>query len=141
MNKSLQSVIILLLFISTISFSQSIPQSINYQGLLKDASGNVVQNGDYTLTFKLYDIESGGTELWSETKLINIVEGIVNTQIGSITALTLSFDSPYWLGITVASGSELTPRIKLASVPYSFMTMNVMNGSISSTKLQDGSVT
>jgi hypothetical protein len=122
-------------------FSQSIPQTINYQGVLKDASGVVVANGDYNITFKLYDVESSGTELWSETKLINVVDGIINTQIGSVTPITLPFDASYWLGVTVATGSELAPRIKLSSVPYSFMTMNVMDASITTSKLQDGAVT
>ena len=37
---------------SVIIFSQTLPQKINYQGVLKDASGVVVANGDYNVTFK-----------------------------------------------------------------------------------------
>lgn len=129
------------LLTSAILFSQTIPQTINYQGVLKDASGVVVTNGDYNITFKLYDVETSGTELWSETKLINVVDGIINTQIGSVNPITLPFDEGYWLGVTVSTGNEMAPRIKLTSVPYSLMTMNVMDESITTSKLQDGSVT
>lgn len=119
-----------LLFSLTI-FAQGIPETINYQGVLKDASGVVVPNGDYTLAFKLYDVESGGTAIWSESKVITVADGIINTQLGSVTPITpTTFNAALWLGITVGSGSELTPRIALASVPYSFYTMNVADGQV-----------
>jgi hypothetical protein len=140
MKKISYLIIVLLMIFSIQSIAQTIPQTINYQGVLKDAAGVVVTNGDYNITFKLYNTELGGTELWTETKLINVVDGIINTQLGSATLLNLPFDAAYWLGITVSSGSELSPRIKLSSVPYSFMTMNVTDGSITSAKIANGSI-
>ncbi|HMN25864.1 MAG TPA: hypothetical protein PKE38_15275 [Ignavibacteriaceae bacterium] len=125
---------------SILVFNQTIPTTINYQGVLKDAAGIVVANGDYNITFKLYDASVGGTELWSETKLVNVVDGIINTKLGSVTPLTLPFDDTYWLGVTIAAGSELTPRIELASVPYSFMSMNVPNETLTAAKIADGQV-
>jgi len=112
-------------------FAQGIPETINYQGILKDASGVVVPNGDYNLTFKLYAVESGGTAIWTESKLITVTNGIINTQLGSVTPIPPAiFNAALWLGITVAAGSELTPRIALTSVPYSFYTMNVADGQV-----------
>jgi hypothetical protein len=129
------------LCISSNTFPQGIPQTINYQGLLKDAAGVVVPNGDYSLTFKLYDAESGGTVLWNETKIINVVGGIINTQLGSVTPIpSAAFVGMTWLGITIGAGSELTPRITLTSVPYSFMSMNLPDGSITATKIADAQV-
>jgi len=129
------------LLISVVIFTQTIPQTINYQGLIKDAAGVVVPNGDYSLTFKLYDLPSGGSALWNETKTINVVDGIINTQLGSVTPIPSStFAATSWLGITVGVGSELSPRIRLTSVPYSFMSMNVPNGSITATKIADAQV-
>ena len=57
MKKTLLSTIITLV-LTSIVFSQDLPSVINYQGILKDASGVVVPNGDYSLTFKLYDLPS-----------------------------------------------------------------------------------
>lgn len=120
--------------------SQSIPQTINFQGVLKDASGNIVPNGDYNLTFKIYNVETGGTALWTETKLVNVVDGIFSTQLGSVSAISLPFDAAYWVGITVGSGSELTPRIAFTSVPYSRMSLNIPDNSLTAMKIQSGQV-
>jgi hypothetical protein len=138
---SLLFAIIILLSLTSNIFAQGIPETINYQGILKDAAGVVVPNGDYNLTFKLYDVESGGTSIWSETKLITVVSGIVNTQLGSVNPIPqATFNAAAWLGITVAAGSELTPRIALTSVPYSIYSLNVPDGSITSTKIADNEV-
>ena len=137
--------IISLLSLITLFFgnilSQEIPHTISYQGVLKDAAGGVVPNGEYILMFKFYNSESGGTELWSETKPINVVDGIINTELGSTEPIPFPiFFESVWLGITIGSGSELTPRIALTSVPYSFMSMNVPDSSINSAKIPAGEV-
>ncbi|MEP0861951.1 MAG: hypothetical protein HRF52_11000 [Ignavibacterium sp.] len=121
-------------------FSQTIPQTINFQGVLKDASGNIVSNGDYNVTFKIYNAETGGTELWTETKLVNVVDGIFSTQLGSVTPITLPFDAAYWLGITVGGGSELTPRVAFSSVPYSRMSLTVPDNSLTASKIHSGQI-
>jgi hypothetical protein len=122
-------------------YGQGIPETINYQGLLKDTSGVIVPNGNYSITFKLYDSESGGTELWSETKLVYVIDGIVNTRLGNLTSIPASiFAGMTWLGITIETGIELTPRIVLSSVPYSFISMNVPDGSITDTKIANAQV-
>lgn len=46
--------------------------------------------------------------------------------LGSSVALNLPFDKQYWLGVTVGTDPELTPRIQLTSSPYS---LNSQNGS------------
>lgn len=121
-------------------YSQALPHEISYQGVLKDASGVIVANGDYTLTFKLYETESSGTDIWKETKLITVLEGIVTTKLGSINPIVLPFDKTYWLGTTIGTDSELNPRTKLGTVPYSYMSMNVMNGSINADNINSGQI-
>lgn len=142
MKKSflLFAVLISLISISNI-YSQGIPETINYQGILKDAAGVVVPNGDYNISFKIYEVTSGGSALWEETKLINVQGGFVNTQLGSYNPFPQNlFDGPLWLGITVSAGAELTPRIELTSVPFSFYTLNVVDGSITAVKIADAQV-
>jgi len=128
-------------FLINSSVAQTIPQTINYQGVLKDAAGNIVPNGNYTITFKIYNTETGGSDIWMESQQVNVSNGVVNIQLGTISLLNLPFDAAYWLGITISSGSELTPRIKLASVPYSFMTMNIKDGIVTTSKIQNGAIT
>nr|MBP9583280.1 hypothetical protein [Ignavibacterium sp.] len=134
-------VAIVLMALTSNIFAQGIPETINYQGILKDAAGVVVSNGDYNLTFKLYDVASGGASLWSETKLITVANGIVNTQLGSVVPIPqTTFNAAAWLGITVAAGTELIPRIALASVPYSIYSLNVPDNSINAVKIANNQV-
>jgi len=110
-----------LIFIIAVSsaVSAQIPKTMSYQGVLADTSGNSVVDGNYNLTFRIYNIASGGTEIWTETQTIPVVDGIFNAILGSVTPLNLAFDQPYWLGVSVEGGIELSPRIELTSVPYS----------------------
>jgi hypothetical protein len=133
--------VFLSLFTYTEILSQGIPKTINYQGILKDGSGAVVPNNDYNLTFKLYDAETGGTVLWTEYQLVYVDNGILNVQLGTSTIIPTSiFNNAAWLGISIEAGTELTPRIALSSVPYSFISMTVPDGSLTASKIADDEV-
>lgn len=95
-----------------------IPQTMSYQGLLTDASG-VVFNGNPSLDFKIYDQAQGGAPIWLETQQVAVANGLLNVILGSMTPLNLPFDKPYWLGISIDGGAELSPRTALTAVPYS----------------------
>ena len=98
----------------------AIPETMSYQGRLTDGSGNAVADGNYSLTFNIYDVSAGGSALWTETHgAVATVNGIFNVILGSNDALNIAFDKQYWLGIKVGGGAELTPRIQLTSSPYS----------------------
>jgi hypothetical protein len=97
----------------------NVPSTLSYQGVLADASGVAVADGPYSITFKIYDVFMGGTELWSETQVVPVSKGIFSAVLGSVQPLTLPFDIPYWLGLSVAGGAELTPRTELTSSAYS----------------------
>ncbi|MDZ7264188.1 MAG: tail fiber domain-containing protein [candidate division KSB1 bacterium] len=104
------------------SWSQTppIPPFMSYQGVLTDASGNPIADGNYNLTFKLYDIPSGGTPSWSETQTVPVNKGIFNVMLGKAVPLDLPFGKPFWLGVSIGGNPELTPRIELAAAAYSF---------------------
>lgn len=98
-----------------------IPKTISYQGVLTDQTGTPVNDGTYTLIFRLYSVQQGGSALWEETHGTVVVEdGLFDVSLGTLTTLDLSFDEPYWVGITTGAGAELTPRIPLTCAPYSF---------------------
>ena len=96
----------------------AVPQTMSYQGVLKDSGGAVVPTGDYDLTFRLYNVETGGTALWSETQTVTVTEGIFDVVLGFTTALDLGFESQYWLGVSVGADAEMLPRTMLTSAPY-----------------------
>ena len=98
-----------------------VPKTIGYQGVLADTEGQAVPDGNYSLTFKLYDVEAGVNALWTETQAsVAVTNGMFNAILGSEMSLnSLAFDRQYWLGTTVGAVSELTPRMQLTSSPYS----------------------
>ena len=89
---------------------------MNYQGRLLDSSGNPV-NGNVNLIFRLYDIPTGGIELWSESKTVQVVNGLLNTDLSNLDVE--DFDQALWLEIEV-EGETISPRQQLLGAPYAF---------------------
>jgi len=119
-------IIAIILVISTLSFAE-IPHTINYQGKLTDASGKPVSDGTYSVSFRIYDQQAGGSPLWYETQSVTTQKGLFDTQIGATKDLDLVFDNPYYLGIKVGTDSEMTPRQALSSSAYAFRAKTAEN--------------
>ncbi|MCD6502374.1 hypothetical protein J7L01_07200, partial [bacterium] len=104
----------ILLLVAAVAFA--IPQTLEYQGKLTDMSG-IGENDTLPMTFKLFDLETGGDSLWVQTAdSVPIVHGLFDVDLGPID---LPFDEQYWLEITV-DGNVLAPRMALTSSPYAF---------------------
>jgi len=95
----------------------AVPNLINYQGVLTQPNGTVV-NGPVALQLSLYNVASGGTPLWQETQTVTVAQGVFNVELGAVTPLTLPFNVPYFLGVKAGSDQEMQPRQQLTSVPY-----------------------
>jgi len=107
-----------------------VPATLNYQGVLTDASGLAVADGDYSMTFRIYDVAFEGSALWTETRTVTVTKGIFNVILGEVVTLSLPFDEQYWLGISVGGEAELTPRVILSSSAYSLNTRGVLGGNL-----------
>jgi hypothetical protein len=108
-----------ILLVTAVPPSQAtVPSTLSYQGVLQDGAGNPVPDGNYALTFRIYSVPAGGTALWTENQTLAVQGGILNAVLGSTTALNLPFNVKYWLGTSVASEAELTPRVELTASPY-----------------------
>jgi hypothetical protein len=85
-------------------------------------------DGSHTLTFRLYDLTTGGSAIWTETKTLKTKRGLFYTILADQTPFgsSVAFDKPYWLSIQVGAEPEISLRIPLTSVAYS---LNVTNGS------------
>jgi len=115
--------IFLLLIFANCNLLAQVPNTISYQGVLKDANG-IPLTGSYNLLFKIYQSETGGTEIWQENQTgVDVQNGIFNVILGNLS--TITFDQQYWLGAAVDGGVELVPRTKLTSVPYSLITKSI----------------
>ena len=123
---------VFLVALGNVVFAQ-VPQTMSYQGVLTDADGSPVANGTYTLTFKLYD--SGDTVNWTEIQQVPVKNGLINIILGKVQPLSLAFDQPYRLGITIGNEPELEPRIELTSAAYSLNASSVSDSSVTGAKI------
>jgi cytoskeletal protein CcmA (bactofilin family) len=91
------------------------------QGVLRDPLGRTVDDGQYSVTFKIYDDASSGSALWTEEhESVSVQHGIFTELLGGITAMdNLAFNTTYWIGISVDEGDEMSPRTQLTTSPYS----------------------
>jgi len=96
-------------------------ETIRYAGQLTNASGNPVADGSYHFVFTLYDTETGGSALWSETRQNLLVKGgELLAALGGGTPLPrgLTSSPALYLEIKVQGTGEagyttLSPRQKL----------------------------
>ncbi len=106
-------------FIFAFCIFADIPQTMNYQGKLTDSDGVAIE-GETEIIFRIYDVASGGTALWTETHpAVEVYNGLFDVQLGSITTLNLPFDERYYIELEV-EGEILAPRQALNSVGYAF---------------------
>jgi len=94
---------------------------LQYQGRLTDPdTGEPVDDGMHTMTFRLYDDASGSTELWTETKDVQVENGLFNTTLGDEAPLDQGlFDGrELWLGVKVGADGEATPLQPVLPVAY-----------------------
>jgi len=118
--------------------------TIAYQGRLADADGNPITN-TVNMIFRLYDVASGGVFLWEEqwtgSNGVQVSDGLFNVMLGSLTPIPQSVITGHdslFLGITVGTDDEMTPRVQLGSVPFAVQALTVPDGSITEDKLAPG---
>jgi hypothetical protein len=100
----------------------TVPQQINYQGLLTNTSGSPLDT-TVSMTFILYTDSTAGTLLWTETRpSVTIAEGLFEVRLGQLTALNDNVlnNAQLWLGIAVGGDPEMTPRSRIVSVGYAY---------------------
>ncbi len=121
--------------------------TIAYQGRLADSGGNPLTT-TVNMTFRLYNAATGGTPLWSEnwtgSNGVQVSDGLFNVMLGSLTVIPQSViagNPTLFLGITAGTDDEMAPRVQLGSVPFAVQALTVPNGSITTSKLADKSVT
>jgi|GEM_PF-3588100 len=126
-----------LMLLVTAFVQAQIPRTLSYQGRLANEAGVAIE-GDQTLTLRLYALENDDEALWQEQHVTRVENGLFAVLLGSITPLELPFDQPYWLGVTIGTGDELTPRMPLSSSAYSLNARTVADGSVTAAKLAPG---
>jgi len=113
----LMFVVLYSLFLVTCHLSADVPRTMVYQGKLTDEFG-VGFNGDYDLTFVIYDSVVAGDSLWAEThNAVAFAKGLFAVVLGDSEPFGLPFDEQYWLEIRI-EGTTVSPRLQLTASPY-----------------------
>ncbi len=96
------------------------PIVINYQGRFTQTSGTPLA-GPVNLVFRLYNAATAGTVIWTETHTgVELRDGVASVLLGSLVTFPFeAFSSDVrYLTVLVNGGEEMSPRLRLASVPY-----------------------
>lgn len=120
-----KTALLLFLFVACLLMADT----FSVQGVLRDPLGKTVEDGYYSLTFKLYNEETGGDELWEEThESVLIGNGVYLVELGSVASLDgVPFNENYWIGMSVNGGNEMEPRIKMTKSPAAMSVFGVDN--------------
>lgn len=122
MNNKVKTIVTLFAVLFFLSIKQycDVPKNLSFQGKLTDNDGNAL-NGDYSLTFSLYNSEIPAVLKWTETQTITVVNGLYNAELGKVdsTIGDLPYDTQYWLEVKV-NNETLSPKNKLMTSPYSY---------------------
>ncbi len=100
---------------------------LHFQGLLIDPGTNEPKpDGVYAMQFRIYNVATDGTALWTESKNVTVNNGTLSTSLGDTTALDPAIfnGQDLWLGVKVGADGEMTPRHPLTTVPYAFYATN-----------------
>ena len=117
--------------LSSLTANAAPPKIISYQAKVTDSSGVTVSDGTYALKFALYSALTGGDCFYvasgtcaSPTAVTTtITSGVFSILLGDTTAgfnsLTTSSlaSSSVYLGVTIGSDSEMTPRKRVVATP------------------------
>ena len=98
------------------------PGAVPIQGRLTNASG-VPLNGTFTIVFSLYDVDTGGTAICSQSHSVIVTNGLFNSYLDGCyyqgpAGPEYVFGQKLWLGVKVGADPEMTPRQVILPVPY-----------------------
>jgi|GEM_PF-4282267 len=114
------------------SAAPTIPKILNYQARITDSAGVPVPDGNLNIWISVYDAPSSGTCLYAmqgscgtpDYKTVNVVNGVFSMLIGDMAngdneiPDTLFSNPGLYLGVTVASDTEMVPRKRITAAPY-----------------------
>lgn len=119
------------------------PATIDFQSQVLDTTGNpIAPNGpeNFRMQFRIYESQTGGTIIWSESQIVTVSNGQFSVRLGSgvpipgaggnpegpVTDLREAFNGTNrYLGLTVEipgqAPAEITPRMAFLSAPFSMV--------------------
>jgi hypothetical protein len=113
---------------------------ISIQGTFKNSQSEVVEDGSYPVTFKLYHQATGGDPVWEEEAPVVVSGGVYSHMLGTEEDLDpADFAQQVWLAVVI-DGFELSPRTAFSYSPYSFSVENAQHALTADEVLCSGAV-
>jgi hypothetical protein len=95
--------------------------NLTQQGRLLDQTGAQIHGNQLQFTFTLYDAATSGNILWTENQNITPDKGYFSAKLGDVKAIPAAiFDGTksLFLGITIGTDTEMSPREAITAVPF-----------------------
>ncbi len=156
-HRILLTIALFALMVSAPVFSAPPPETMNYQGVLRDGTGDPL-NGGHDMIFRFYDAEFGGAEILVDRHLaagtgaVQATDGLFSASLGggaitdgtgpgSYTTLGAVFRDygQVWMAITIGA-ETLSPRVQVQASAYA-MNAGTLEGRPASGFLDTGSTT
>ncbi|HPN94378.1 MAG TPA: hypothetical protein PLS19_07435, partial [bacterium] len=103
---------------STQAAMANFDKTLNYQGRLTDSNGMPIADNNYSMTFRIYSVDTGGAAVWtSDATTVAVGNGLFSALLsgGTPDLDTLDFNTgEFWLEVTVA-GTTYSPRQRMAA--------------------------
>jgi len=135
MNRMPAILVLALLLGMGVTYSQDVPATVSYQGVLRDATG-APREGIHDMVFRFFTAEVGGDEILVDThdagggNAVTVTNGLFGVDLGggSVTdgsgpgihdllSVAFQFNPAIWMSIEV-DGELLSPRVHVRSVPF-----------------------
>lgn len=137
----------LVLFANLSTLEAAVPAYIHYQGYLTDVDGTPV-TGDYTIGFKFFAQQSGGTAVFTETRDVKMDLGVFAAILGSKPDNALGPQvfaaAELWLELSVGPKGgtlvTLAPRQRVVSHPFSIRSLEAEQCKVADNALSFGGV-
>lgn len=124
--------------ICTTSFAE-IPHYMQFQGKATDAD-DIPLSGTHTLMFRIYDAESAGNLIWTETHTtVDIENGVFSVLLGGVTPLDIAFDIPYWISTEINQAGEMDRQL-VSSVGYAYRAKEADRAEVATTADNSGKI-
>lgn len=128
----------------TAAAANAIPNTFSYQGTLRNANGSLA-NGNFKIRLRIYDQPIGGTTLHDEAfDSVVVRDGLFTVVVGDAPGKsigpTVFNNAQLYLGITVNTDSELTPRQRIHPVPWAMQASTALNAVTADNLAQGGGV-
>ncbi len=150
--------------------AQEVPGLVNFQGKLAQADGTPLADGDYQMSFSIWDSPTGGAKVWGDqvfggigsgdghANAVTVSNGRFNVILGPVDTSGMALvaalgGAERYMQIQVDSSPPILPRQRMLSAPFAIRsqsaemltsevgTLQLAADAVTSGKIENGTIT